>query len=258
MAIAKLMHYRVLNAYRKFKNLRDDRRYRGNKVHCPICDSHYSAFGSHGRFTRENIKCHRCGSLERHRALWLFLERKQWLAEGESRLKLLHVAPERSFFNHFRNHQGIAYYPCDLDPGFYAARGMKGLIEVDITDIPFDDNTFDIILCNHVLEHIPDDRKAMSELYRVLKPGGKAICEVPMRRKQKTTYEDPSIVTPEARLKHFGQENHVRWYGQDYADRLRSVGFEVVADRFFESFSEEEVEKYRIHCNRALHTCFKS
>ena len=114
---------------------------------------------------------------------------------------------------------------------------------MDITDIPFEKDTFDFILCNHVLEHVPDDKLAMSELYRVMKKGGNGIFQVPIDYGRATTYEDWTITTPEERKKAFGQHDHVRWYGQDYKLRLHEAGFSVHEDDFVKKFSSEDIYK---------------
>ncbi|MBT8269766.1 MAG: methyltransferase domain-containing protein, partial [Bacteroidia bacterium] len=119
-------------------------------------------------------------------------------------------------------------------------------IKADICDLPFDDDSYDFIICNHVLEHIPDDRKAMSELLRILKPGGRAILQIPQDMEREETYEDPSITDPKEREKHFGQYDHVRVYGRDYFDRLRSVGFKVEEVDYTSALSDEEIDRYRL------------
>ena len=118
------------------------------------------------------------------------------------------------------------------------------MIKIDITDIKFQNNTFDCILCSHVLEHILDDNKAIRELYRVLKPNGWAILQVPILREK--TFEDPNIQTPEERLKYFGQEDHVRIYGLDYKDRLENAGFKVMVDPYLMELDEDIVQLYKL------------
>jgi len=137
--------------------------------------------------------------------------------------KPLHFAPEIMLQEIFRQYPSLEYVPCDLAPAKYG----PDVIKVNITDIPLEDDFFDVVLCNHVLEHVPDDRKAMTELFRVMKPGGWGVLLVPVDRERETTFEDPSITSPADRLKAYGRKDHVRWYGRDYGDRLRSVGFEV-------------------------------
>jgi SAM-dependent methyltransferase len=170
-----------------------------------------------GIVPRQDAKCPRCGALERHRLAWLFLQKNTDLFDGRSK-KMLHVAPEPCYVPKFKNLMGNNYLSADLfDP--------RAMVKMDICDIQYPDSTFDIILCNHVLEHVLDDRKAMQEFHRVLKVGGWAILNVPLS--SETTFEDPTIVDPKERLRVFGQEDHVRRYGGDYVDRLRDSGFAV-------------------------------
>jgi ubiquinone/menaquinone biosynthesis C-methylase UbiE len=142
-------------------------------------------------------------------------------------------------------------------PNYTITGGGVKIIKADITNIPFEDNSFDIIICNHVLEHIPDDRLAMSELYRVMKKGAWAILQVPIDYNRETTYEDFTITTPEGREKFFGQNDHVRIYGRDYPDRLKSVGFSVMEDDFIKSFSEEEISKFVFTPSELIYFCKK-
>jgi ubiquinone/menaquinone biosynthesis C-methylase UbiE len=131
------------------------------------------------------------------------------------------------------------------------------VLKVDITNIPFEDSVFDVILCNHVLEHIPDDLNAMAELYRVLKSGGWGIFQVPLDNRNNSTYEDFSITTPEARQKAFGQKDHVRIYGKDYPDRLRKVGFDVKTNDFALKMSAEERFEYGLK-KQLIYYCEKN
>jgi SAM-dependent methyltransferase len=105
--------------------------------------------------------------------------------------------------------------------------------------LPFRDGAFDALLCHHVLEHVPDDRAAMRELRRVLRPGGWAILQSPIRSRLEATLEDPAVTDPRERERLFGQRDHLRQYGRDYADRLRAAGFEVRAERFFDELPPE-------------------
>ena len=119
-------------------------------------------------------------------------------------------------------------------------------VKADICDLPFDDNSYDVIFCNHVLEHIPDDQKAMKELYRVLRPGGMGIFQIPQDLNRETTFEDDSITDKAERARIFGQYDHVRIYGRDYFDKLRSVGFKVEVVDYTSTLSEEEIDQYRL------------
>ena len=155
--------------------------------------------------------------------------------------KMLHFAPEPCLANEFN--KTYDYLSADLDPRF-------AMVAMDITDIKFTDETFDVIICNHVLEHIPDDRKAMAELFRVLKKWGWASLQVPMRGE--TTYEDPTITSPEDRQKAFGQDDHVRWYGSDYYQRLREIGFDIRIYKKNDFFGEEENQRYSLATEEEL------
>lgn len=119
-------------------------------------------------------------------------------------------------------------------------------VKADICDLPFDDNSYDVIFCNHVLEHIPDDQKAMKELYRILRPGGMGIFQIPQDLNRETTFEDDSITDKAERARIFGQYDHVRIYGRDYFDKLRSVGFKVEEVDYTSTLSEEEIDQYRL------------
>lgn len=191
--------------------------YHGTGRFCPVCETASSRFGRYGAIPRDDALCMKCNSLERHRLLWLYLNRKTDLFDGTPR-KVLHVAPETCLEPKFRQRLGDGYVTADLfDP--------RAMVKMDIMDIRFPDESFDVIYCSHVLEHVANDRTAMNEFQRVLKRDGWAILLVPILGEK--TFEDPSIVDPEERLRAFGQEDHVRIYGPDYAHRLRGAGFVV-------------------------------
>lgn len=187
--------------------------------YCPVCASTVPAFRP-GPRGRPNACCPICGSLERHRLLWLYLQLSTPVFRVPTRL--LHFAPERSLRDRFKMRANIDYVSGDLDSPIAD-------VKLDIQELAFEDSSFDFILCSHVLEHIPDDRRAMAELRRVLRPGGVALVAVPLRDAD-TTLEDPSIVTPEDRERHYGQADHVRYYGRDFPSRLEAAGFSVRAD----------------------------
>lgn len=215
---------------------------------CPICKTKFPAFLPFGKPPRPNAQCPNCKSLERHRKLYLLMQKLNWHREG---MHVLHFAPELIFYRMFKAFKDIDYWSVDLNPEIYHGRVRKA---VDITDIPFDDNSFDLIMCTHVLEHIPDDRKAMSELYRVLKPKtGIAFLNVPLFNIP-TTFENPEYNTPELRLKYYGQVDHVRKYGQDYVERLLQAGFSV---RLFENIDEQDFKRYGLKRNEKIYWCRK-
>jgi SAM-dependent methyltransferase len=223
-------------------------RQQGDAVHCPCCGGHFAGFISGGPCLRPNACCPRCGSLERHRLLWLYLQEKTGFFTQQ--LRVLHVAPESIFQETFKRLPNLDYISADI-------ASPLAMVKMDITDIHFPDNTFDVILCSHVLEHIPDDRLAMRELFRVLKPGGWAILQVPIDMARETTYEDPAITGPEERRIHFGQDDHVRWYGRDYEARLTAAGFAVSVRSFASEIPADSVASCGILTNEDIFHCAK-
>ncbi len=191
------------------------RPYRGTGRICPVCEQESQKFKEHKK--RLEAECIYCRSLERHRFVWFFLNSDPHLL-AQNNGQLLHVAPEECLQPLFKKQLGANYLSADLF-------SPLAMVKMDVTDIQYEAESFGAIYCSHVLEHVADDQRAMSEFYRVLKQGGWAILNVPIHGE--TTYEDPSIVDPAERLKHFGQEDHVRIYGADYVERLKSAGFQV-------------------------------
>lgn len=189
-------------------------------------------------------------SLERHRLLWLYLKNDTYIFENTKHLKVLHVAPEQCFLDIFRKQAHWKYTTTDLESPIAD-------VKADICDLPFKDGEFDLVFCNHVLEHIPDDTKAMHELYRVLKPGGMGIFQVPQEMDRAHTFEDDSITDPVERAKIFGQYDHVRVYGRDYFDKLRSIGFEVTEIDYTKKIAPELVERYALMRGEILPVCTK-
>lgn len=207
-----------------------------NRAHarvCPCCTWSGQKFLSFGKPKRLEAQCPRCGALERQRLYILFLQKK---LEGVQNLSVLHFAPEEPLKKFFLALPGVRYISADIRPG-------RAMTVEDITKISHADNSFDFIMCAHVLEHIPDDQKAMKELLRVLKPKGTALLQVPLSGKL-TTHDDETITSPQERQKYFGQHDHVRYYGEDYPDRLRAAGFVVEASDFMSTYSKEDVIKY--------------
>jgi SAM-dependent methyltransferase len=192
-------------------------RYYGKGRLCPVCKKESRKFRAFGLIPREEAECIHCGALERHRMTWLYLTKRTDLFDGRPK-KVLHVAPELCFQSRLQRRLGSSYVTADLS-------SPRASLKMDITDIKLPDGSFDAILCSHVLEHVHDDRLAMRELRRVLKPDGWALLLVPISAD--VTFEDPSIVDPREREKAFGQWDHVRRYGPDYVDRLREAGFKV-------------------------------
>lgn len=186
---------------------------------------------------RENVLSPSTLSLERHRLLWLFL--KQHTPFFKDQLKVLHFAPEQAFYKRFRGQSNLEYITTDLN-------SPLADVTADICHLPFEDGSFDVILCNHVLEHIPEDRKAMNELFRVLRKGGWGVFQIPQDLNRQETFEDNSITDKRERAKIFGQYDHVRIYGRDYFDRLRSAGFHVAEIDLTSQLTSGEIEKYRL------------
>lgn len=232
-------------------------RYRGNKVECVCCGGKFSSFLPFGVIKRPNAKCPRCGSLERHRLHWKYFLHRTNLMDSDGRRKLLHVAPEPVFFKIFKDKLGFEYVPCAKFGEGYRDKYPEGTLNIDITDINIADNSFDVIYCSHVLEHIPDDAKAMRELFRVLKPGGWALLQVPLDKRRETTYEDFSITEPAAREKAFGQYDHVRVYGLDYKQRLEKAGFSVIVEDYVSTFPDVEIRKYGFTRGDDIYYCKK-
>ena len=218
---------------------------RGRGVVCVCCGSEWKAFGPLG--SDPNRVCPGCLSLERHRLLWLYLERERSeLLTTEKRV--LHIAPEQSLQKRLRSLPQLDYLSGDLD-------SHLADLQLDVTDLEFPDASFDVVICNHVLEHVPDDRRAMSELHRVLRPNGWAVLMVP-DVEEETTFEDPTAVTPEQRLALFGQEDHVRRYGRDYVQRLESVGFRVSVEELEHVLGEEDQRRHGLRKHGRIEPIF--
>lgn len=214
--------------------------YRGRGRECPICGSRYRRFMPYGYITsREDALCPHCLALERHRMIWLWLKESSDLFEGYPRL--LHIAPEVSLMRHFKRHyrDNRNYITADLE-------SPLADLHFDVQNIPLEDESVDVIICNHLLEHVEDDRRAMAELYRILKHGGWGIMLVPEERDRATTFEDDTITDPEERTRLFGQYDHRRIYGRDYDERLRAAGFRVERIAYTERLSLEQRQRYAI------------
>ena len=222
---------------------------KGSRFEDPIDSKTFRKFLPYGYgIPRENVLSPSTLSLERHRLLWLWLQRETDFFSKPS--KLLHFAPEQAFYKRFRKMKHFTYTTTDLN-------SPLADVKADICDLPFGENEYDIILCNHVLEHIPDDTKAMQELYRVLKPGGIAILQIPQDLNRDVTFEDNTITDRDERAKIFGQYDHVRVYGRDYFDKLRNIGFTVDEVDYTTTLTPQEVDRYRLAQGEILPICKK-
>ncbi len=209
---------------------------KGNKFTDPIDGKSFKSFLPYGYGNqRNNVLSPSTLSLERHRLLWLYLQNETDFFSTPK--KVLHFAPEQAFYKRFRKLKHLDYVTTDLN-------SPLADVKADICNLPFDDNEFDIILCNHVLEHIPDDTKAMTELYRVMNVGGMGVFQIPQDLSREKTFEDNSITDKSERSKIFGQYDHVRIYGRDYFDKLRSVGFKVEEVDYTSKLSDSEVTRF--------------
>ncbi len=222
---------------------------KGNRFTDPIDEKSFKTFLSYGYGNqRNNVLSPSTLSLERHRLLWLYLKNETDFFSKE--LKVLHFAPEQAFYSRFKKQKNLDYTTTDLE-------SPLADVKADICNLPFENDAYDVILCNHVLEHIPDDTNAMQELYRVLKPGGMAILQIPKDLSREKTFEDNSITDKKERAKIFGQYDHVRVYGRDYFDKLRTIGFKVDEVDYTAKLSKEEVEKYCLAKGEIIPVCYK-
>lgn len=235
---------------------------RGTEYKCPFCGGQFRKLLPSGIDAQElkekkvvgggyrlNAVCPLCHSLDRERLVYLFL--RDITNVFSENLKMLHVAPEKNLQRVLTASPNIDYLSADLN-------SPSTMVKMDITNISLGDNLFDVIICNHVLEHVPDDREAMSELYRVLKPGGWAICQVPISLSLSKTYEDSTVVEPEKREKLFGKSDHVRIYAKDYKDRLENAGFTVEVYNFTKEFGKSTSHKYGLIKDENLYVCSKA
>jgi len=209
---------------------------KGNTFTDPIDGKSFRNFLPYGYGKqRDNVLSPSTLSLERHRLLWLYLQNETDFFSAKK--KVLHFAPEQCFLKRFKKLENLDYTTTDL-------LSPIADVKADICNLPFEDNSYDIILCNHVLEHIPDDTKAMQELYRVLRPDGWGVFQIPQDLNRETTFEDDTITDKAERAKIFGQYDHVRVYGRDYFDKLRAIGFKVEKVDYTATLSDKEIKKY--------------
>lgn len=211
--------------------------YLGNKVECPICGKHFRKFLPYGYGeAMDNRLCPNCLSLERHRLLWLYLKEKTTFFTDN--LKVIHFAPEQPFLKRFKSLKNLDYTTADLDSPIAD-------LHLDITNINLPDNSYDVLICNHVLEHVNDVNKAFAEIQRILKPDGWAILMVPINPNV-DTFEDLTITDPKERERLFGQYDHVRQFGRDYTEVLEKAGFQLKIDRLYYELSEDQRKRMRL------------
>jgi SAM-dependent methyltransferase len=243
---------------------------KGTKYTDPIDGKSFRKFLPYGYGkSRENALSPSTLSLERHRLLWMYLTNETDFFKPElkssskillrnyskdtkanTKLRVLHMAPEQCFLPNFKKQKNIEYTTADL----YSPIAD---VKADICNLPFEENTFDVVFCNHVLEHITDDTKAMQELYRVLKPSGMGIFQIPQDLSRETTFEDNSITDQKERANIFGQYDHVRVYGRDYFDKLRSIGFTVDEVDYTKKIVPEMIERFCLSKGEILPVCIK-
>ncbi|WP_299011068.1 class I SAM-dependent methyltransferase [uncultured Tenacibaculum sp.] len=225
---------------------------KGDNFTDPIDGKSFKKFLPYGYgVQRKNALSPSTLSLERHRLMWLFLQQESNFFTSDKKLKVLHIAPEQCFLDLFRKQQNLEYTTSDLESPIAD-------VKADICNLPFEDNSFDVVFCNHVLEHIPDDTKAMQELYRVMKVGGFGIFQIPQDLSREITFEDDSITNPKERAKIFGQYDHVRVYGRDYFNKLRSIGFTVDEIDYTKKIAPEKLERFALMKGEILPVCYKN
>ncbi len=224
--------------------------YRGSRFEDPITGIRYRKLLPYGRIkSRPNALAPDSLSLERHRLIWLYLKNETNFFEDQ--LRFLHLAPEYCFLRLFRRMSNLEYVTGDLISPWADHH-------FDAHAIPFEDQSFDVVMANHLLEHVDDDKQVMAECFRILKNGGWAIFQVPIDYSNADTLEDKTITDPEERERLYWQRDHVRLYGRDYPDRLRSVGFEVTEDDYQAKIGEEAAERFALMKGEKVYFCRKS
>jgi SAM-dependent methyltransferase len=225
--------------------------YKGNNVECPVCERSFSKFLSYGSDIahRENVLCPYDLTLERHRLMWLYLRDSSNFFTAE-KLNVLHIAPEQCFHKRFKEQKNLNYLTGDL---------VSPIADMhfDLHQIPLEDNRFDVVFCNHVMEHVDDALQCMRELHRVMKPGGWGIMQVPQDFSRELTLEDKSITTPEDREKYYWQKDHVRLFGRDYPQWLEKAGFEVTEFRKESKYDQKMIERFRLQKEEILYIVHK-
>ncbi len=222
--------------------------YVGNNVECPVCGKEFRKFLPYGNKAGVNRLCPNCLSLERHRLMWLYL--RDFSDFFTTELKVLHIAPEQPFLKKFKAAENLSYTTGDL-------LSPIADIHFDIMDIPLADDSYDFVICNHVMEHVENDIIAMKEVRRILKPGGRAILQVPINYTYQETAENKSITDPKDRERIYGQYDHLRWHGLDYPKRLEKAGFNVEYFDIKQHINTDLVERYRLDKQEILYVSKK-
>ena len=227
--------------------------YLGKGKQCPLCGCQRRKFLPYGYVaSRENALCPNCLSLERHRLLWLWLVRESDIGRGAMALpKMLHIAPEVALMRKFKKMYASTpdrYVTADLE-------SPLADMHFDVQQIPLEAESFDAIICNHIMEHVEDDHKALSELYRIMRRGGWGVILSPVELEREKTFEDDTITDPAERTRIFGQYDHRRVYGRDYAARLREAGFEVYDIDYKNELSKAEQELYALPADHLYIVC---
>lgn len=226
--------------------------YKGNNVHCPVCEKSFRKFLSYGSSVahRENVLCPYDLTLERHRLMWYYLKNHSNFFSANN-IELLHIAPEQCFHGKFKKQKNLNYTTGDLESPIAD-------LHFDLHNIPLEENSFDVIFCNHVLEHVEDDHQCMKELYRIMKKGGWGIFQVPIDYNRDETYEDASIISEKDRELHFWQKDHLRLYGKDYPIKLQNVGFDVEIFNYHEHIAKDSNIDQRFHKDELLYIIKKN
>ena len=227
--------------------------YLGKGKQCPLCGCQRRKFLPYGYVTsRENALCPNCLSLERHRLLWLWLVRESDIGRGAMALpKMLHIAPEVALMRKFKKMYASTpdrYVTADLE-------SPLADMHFDVQQIPLEAESFDAVICNHIMEHVEDDGKALRELYRIMRRGGWGVILSPVELEREKTFEDDTITDPAERTRIFGQYDHRRIYGRDYAARLREAGFEVYDIDYKNELSKAEQELYALPADHLYIVC---
>jgi len=260
-ALKKLIPDNIKSSIKSFYRYLKSYTFWGTKYKCPFCGGHFRKLLFWGLDRpilndivgagRREVMCPRCYSTDRERLVFFYIKKKTDLLDGNSRVRLLHISPEMNLEKVFEGNRYIDYLTADLNP-------QNVMVKMDITQIQYPDESFDFIICNHVLEHIEEDGRAMSELFRVLSTGGRAILQVPLSRTLTATKEDKRIQTPKEREREYGQKDHVRIYSKiDYLRRLKNSGFNVEIYKATDLLEEKEINKYALNPEEDVIVCYK-